>query len=40
MSDTQEGRSYPIEEAVRAQKALRELAGLEPGCFPLKHSLE
>ena len=26
---------YPIEEAIRAQKALRELAGLGPEMFPI-----
>jgi hypothetical protein len=28
--------SYPLEEALRAQKALRELAGLEPERFPVE----
>lgn len=28
-------RTYPIEEALRAQKALREAAGLEPEMFPV-----
>jgi hypothetical protein len=28
--------SYPIEEALRAQKALRDLAGLAPEAFPLE----
>ncbi len=27
---------YPVEEAVRAQKALRHLAGLEPEMFPIQ----
>jgi hypothetical protein len=36
MSDRQEGKTYPVEEAVRAQKALRELAGLEPEMFPIE----
>jgi hypothetical protein len=29
-------KSYPVEEAVRAQKALRELAGIGPEMFPLQ----
>ena len=32
MSDT----VYPVEEAVRAQKALRKLAGLGPEMFPIQ----
>ncbi len=34
MSDQR--KSYPVEEAVRAQKALRELAGLGPEMFPVE----
>jgi hypothetical protein len=33
---SQEGKTYPVEEAVHAQKALRELAGLEPEMFPIE----
>ncbi len=29
-------KTYPIEEALRAQKALREMAGLEPERFPIQ----
>lgn len=29
-------KSYPLEEALRAQKALRDLAGLEPEIFPMQ----
>ncbi len=36
MSSHVEGKSYPVEEAVRAQKALRELAGLGPEMFPIQ----
>jgi len=40
MSDRQQDRqhenTYPIEEAIRAQKALRELAGLGPEMFPVQ----
>jgi hypothetical protein len=28
--------TYPLEEALRAQKALRDLAGLEPERFPVE----
>ena len=31
----EEGKSYPIEEALRAQKALRELAGMGQEMFPM-----
>ncbi len=31
-----EAKTYPVEEAVRAQKALRELAGLGPEMFPVQ----
>ena len=31
-----EAKTYPVEEAVRAQKALRELAGLGPEMFPIQ----
>jgi hypothetical protein len=30
------GRTYPLEEALQAQKALRELAGMAPEQFPLE----
>ena len=33
MSDT---KMYPVEEAVKAQKALREAAGLGPEMFPIQ----
>lgn len=36
MSSNQEGKTYPVEEAIRAQKALRELAGLGPETFPIQ----
>ena len=36
MSYNAEGKSYPIEEALRAQTALRQLAGLEPEQFPVE----
>ena len=36
MSDHAEGKVYPVEEAVRAQKALRQLAGLGPEMFPIQ----
>ncbi len=29
-------KSYPLEEAIQAQKALRALAGLEPEEFPIQ----
>jgi hypothetical protein len=29
-------QTYPLEEAVRAQRALRELAGLGPEMFPIQ----
>ena len=35
MSDSQQPKTYPVEEAIRAQKALRELAGLGPEMFPI-----
>lgn len=35
MNDTDEGMTYPLEEALRAQKALRDLAGMEPEKFPM-----
>lgn len=31
-----ETKVYPVEEAVRAQKALRQLAGLGPEMFPIQ----
>lgn len=36
MSDSQQPKTYPVEEAVRAQKALRDLAGLGPEMFPIQ----
>ena len=36
MSDDQQKKAYPVEEAIRAQKALRELAGLGPEMFPIQ----
>ena len=36
MSDHREPQMYPLEEALRAQKALRDLAGLAPEQFPLQ----
>ncbi len=36
MSDPTPEKIYPVEEAIRAQKALRELAGLGPEMFPVQ----
>ena len=36
MSDPRQPATYPVEEAIRAQKALRELAGLGPETFPIQ----
>lgn len=36
MADNTSGKTYPIEEALRAQRALRELAGLGPEMFPVQ----
>lgn len=36
MTDHNQAKTYPVEEAVRAQKALRELAGLGPEMFPIQ----
>ena len=36
MSDPRHDKSYPIQEAIRAQQALRDLAGLEPEMFPIQ----
>ncbi len=36
MSDHEQGKTYPVAEAVRAQKALRDLAGLGPEMFPIQ----
>ena len=33
---TDHDKSYPLEEALLAQKALRDLAGLEPETFPIQ----
>lgn len=35
VSEPSEEATYPIEQALRAQKALRDLAGLTPEEFPL-----
>jgi hypothetical protein len=35
MSNAQQERTYPLEQALRAQKALRDLAGLPPEMFPV-----
>jgi len=35
MSSTQQEKTYPLEQALRAQKALRDLAGLQPEMFPV-----
>ena len=40
MTDTREYKTYALEEAVRAQKALRELAGLGLRDFPFRRLLE
>jgi hypothetical protein len=36
MTDPRQYKTYPLEEAVRAQRALRELAGLGPEMFPIQ----
>ena len=36
MSDQDQPKTYPVEQAVRAQKALRDLAGLGPEMFPIQ----
>jgi hypothetical protein len=36
MTAKAEEKFYPIEEALRAQKALRDLAGLKPEMFPMQ----
>lgn len=36
MDDHQNGRAYPVEEALKAQRALRQAAGLEPEQFPIQ----
>jgi len=35
MTATQQEKTYPLEQALRAQKALRDLAGLQPEMFPV-----
>jgi hypothetical protein len=35
MGITNQEKTYPLEEALRAQKALRDLAGLQPETFPV-----
>ena len=36
MPNHQQPKTYPVEEAIRAQKALRERAGLGPEMFPIQ----
>ena len=36
MTDQTQEKTFPLEEAVRAQKALRDLAGLGPEEFPVQ----
>ena len=36
VSNIQSSKNYPLEEAVKAQKALRTLAGLGPETFPVE----
>ena len=36
MSDPTPGQTYSLEEALRAQRALRDLAGLAPEQFPVE----
>ncbi len=36
MSESQQPKTYSVEEAIRAQKALRDLAGLAPEMFPIQ----
>jgi hypothetical protein len=36
MTDPRQYKANPLEEAVRAQRALRELAGLGPELFPIQ----
>ena len=36
MSDRSSESTYPVEEAIKAQKALRSLAGLGPEMFPVQ----
>ena len=36
MESRQHEKTYPVEEAIRAQKALRKLAGLGPEMFPIQ----
>lgn len=35
MSTAPDEKTYPLDEALRAQKALRDLAGLQPETFPV-----
>lgn len=35
-ADDNSQKAYPLEEALRAQKALRDLAGLQPEMFPVQ----
>lgn len=36
MAEREAGKVYPVEEAVRAQRALREMAGLGAEMFPVE----
>jgi hypothetical protein len=36
MTDSQREKRFSVEEAIRAQRALRELAGLGPEMFPVQ----
>jgi hypothetical protein len=36
MGEVEAGKTYPLEEALRAQKALRSMAGLGPEQFPIQ----
>lgn len=36
MSTSKPGKTYPLDEAIRAQQALRESAGLAPETFPIE----
>lgn len=36
MSDRQNSKTYPVEEALKAQTALRRATGLEPEQFPMQ----
>ena len=36
MTQSENHQAYPVEEAIRAQNALRDLAGLPPEMFPIQ----